>query len=632
MLIVKRSIHNPILIPQRHIPWEAAATFNWSPVAFGKKTICLYRAMSEITYHEGAYMHLSTIGMAESSDSIHYTKRRQFIVPEEEWERFGCEDPRICKVGDKYYIFYTALGGYPFNSGNIKVGVAITKDFKKVESKHLVTPFNAKAFVLFPEKVGGKYVAHRCFHTDEPPSKMAIAFFDKIEDVWSPDYWRKWEKSPTKHHISPNRKDRDQIEIGAPPIKTPLGWLLVYSHIQDYGTDKPIFGTEAILLDLDDPRRIKGSTRGPLFTPEETYEYFGQVPKICFPSGAIVIGKNLRIYYGASDTTGCFADLNLKELLAVMGPLGGERLTVRFPGNPILVPRGNTWESKAVFNPAAIDLDGSVHILYRAQSNDNTSVIGYARSKNGLTIDERLDEPIYVPRTPHEEKRVQGGNSGCEDPRVTKIGNRIYMCYTAYNGVEAPAATVTSILEKDFLARKWNWSDPVFLSPDNVDDKDACIFPSKVNGQYLALHRIGGVVSADWLPDLRFEGERLSNRMQILAPRPGMWDGVKVGIAAPPIKTDHGWLLFYHGVSNSSTYRTGIALLDKDDPTVVIARSVVPILEPKEKYEKEGQIPKVVFPCGVVVRKGQVLLYYGGGDSVVAGAMLPLKDLLGSLR
>jgi predicted GH43/DUF377 family glycosyl hydrolase len=292
----------------------------------------------------------------------------------------------------------------------------------------------------------------------------------------------------------------------------------------------------------------------------------------------------------------------------------------------------NAWDSKAVYNPAAIDLGGSVHILYRAQSEDNTSVMGYARSKDGVKIDERLNKPVYVPRTMHEEKRIPGGNSGCEDPRLTIIGDRIYMCYTAYNGVDAPAATVTSISKKDFLAHKWNWAEPVFLSPDNVDDKDACIFPAKVGSKYLALHRIGGVVSADYLPDLKFKGGRLSNRMQILAPRPGMWDGVKVGIAAPPLATPHGWLLFYHGVSDTGTYRTGLAMLDKKDPTIVIARSVVPILEPREQYEKEGQIPKVVFPCGAVIRKGFVLLYYGGGDSVVACAKMPLKEIIGSLK
>lgn len=579
-------------------------------------------------------MHLSTIGVTESTDGYHYGKRRQLIMPEEEWERFGCEDPRVTKIGDKYYIFYTALGGYPFSADNIKVAVAITKDFKKIISKHLVTPFNAKAFTLFPDKVNGKYAALLSFHTDLPPSKMTIAYFDKLEDIWSEKYWRKWQENVSEHVINPARKGNDQIEVGAPPVKTEKGWLLVYSHIQNYGTDKPIFGVEAILMDLKKPTLIKGFTRGPLFTPEETYEQFGQVSKICFPSGAIVVGRNLRIFYGASDTTSCIAEINLNNLLDAMGPLDGERLTRRTNGNkPIISPiKENVWESKAVYNPAAIDLGGYVHILYRAQSDDNTSVIGYARSKDGEKIDERLSTPIYVPRTHHEEKRVPGGNSGCEDPRLTRIGNKIYMCYTAYNGVDVPSATVTSINVKDFLAHKWNWSEPVFLSPESVDDKDACIFPAKVKGKYLALHRIGGVVSADFLPDLEFHGGRLSNRMQILAPRPGMWDSVKVGIAAPPIEVNNGWLLFYHGVSDSGTYRAGVALLNKADPTEVVARSVLPILEPREEYERIGQIPRVVFPCGAVVRKGNVLLYYGGADSVVASAKIPLKELLSSLR
>ena len=96
------------------------------------------------------------------------------IAPEEDWERFGCEDPRVTKIDDKYYIFYTALSVYPFAAEGIKVAVAVTKDFKKIEERHLVTPFNAKAMVLFPEKINGKYVALLTAHTDTPPVKICL--------------------------------------------------------------------------------------------------------------------------------------------------------------------------------------------------------------------------------------------------------------------------------------------------------------------------------------------------------------------------------------------------------------------------------------------------------------------------
>ena len=111
-----------------------------------------------------------------------------------------------------------------------------------------------------------------------------------------------------------------------------------------------------------------------------------------------------------------------------------------------------------------------------------------------------------------------------------------------------------------------------------------------------------------------------------------MWDSVRVGVAAPPIKVSCGWLMLYHGVSETGTYRVGAALLDPKNPTEILARTAVPILEPRENYEKFGQVPNVVFPCGAVLRKDNLIIYYGGADTVVAGASISIKKLLKSLR
>ena len=111
-----------------------------------------------------------------------------------------------------------------------------------------------------------------------------------------------------------------------------------------------------------------------------------------------------------------------------------------------------------------------------------------------------------------------------------------------------------------------------------------------------------------------------------------MWDGVKVGVASPPIKTDRGWLLLYHGVAEGTKYRVGALLLDKDDPTSIIGRTTVPILEPTEPYEKDGRTPNVVFPCGAVVDDDTLFIYYGGADTVVCGAKLELQKLLAILE
>ena len=185
-MIIKRSNENPILKPLSEHSWEAEAVFNGCPVKKGNEIYLLYRALSLPHYHTSARatMMISDIGIAQSKDGIRFENRRRFIIPEHSWERFGCEDPRITKLGNKYYIFYTALSEYPFKAEGIKVGLAISKDLKTVQEKHLVTPFNAKGMALFPEKIGGKMWAVLTLHTDKPPAKICLASFEKESDMW----------------------------------------------------------------------------------------------------------------------------------------------------------------------------------------------------------------------------------------------------------------------------------------------------------------------------------------------------------------------------------------------------------------------------------------------------------------
>jgi len=245
-----------------------------------------------------------------------------------------------------------------------------------------------------------------------------------------------------------------------------------------------------------------------------------------------------------------------------------------------------------------------------------------------LKINSRLDQPIYSPRADFESKK-QSGNSGCEDPRLTVIDDQIYMCYTAYNGVDLPRVALSHISISDFRNKNWNWSEPVLISPDKVDDKDACIFPEKVSGKYLLIHRIGSDICADFLDSLDPLPSIPLVGTPIILPRVGMWDSEKVGISAPPVKTKKGWLLIYHGVSKSRhTYKVGAVLLDLKNPFLVIGRTDSPIFEPREKYELEGQVPNVVFPCGVALIKDKLFIYYGGADSVIGVAVASIKKLL----
>lgn len=641
MLNIRRFSANPILAPDKNNNWEAVATFNGCPIEVGSKTYLLYRAVSNKTKIDGKELNLSTIGVAQSDDRVHFKKRKQLIVPEEAWEKFGCEDPRITKVGNNFLIFYTALSKFPPDSDSIKVAVAITDDLETIKEKHLVTPFNAKAMALFAEKIEGKFAAVLTVNTDKPPAKIAVAFFDRLNLIWDENFWYEWYKNLDKFVISLLRSKDDHLEVGAPPIKTDEGWLLIYSYIRNYFSGQKTFGIEAALLDINNPLKKTGVYTEPLLTPQEEYEMLGDVANIVFPSGALVHNKDLGIYYGAADTVCCLAVVKLENLLQKLRHLeyianshSGDKVTfIRFSDNPIISPiYEHEWESRFTLNAGVIFHAGKVHILYRAQGKDNTSVLGYAASSDGVHIDERLSAPVYIPREEFEQKK-QPGFSGCEDPRLTKIGDKFYMCYTAYDGINPPRVAFTSINVRDFLDKKWNWEKPVLISIAREMDKNACVLPKKIKGRYAFFHRLGPSIWFDLVDDLNFSGTDgfLMGKI-ILKPRLGKWDSLKIGIGPPPFETKDGWLLIYHGLSNfDNKYRLGAALLDLDDPSKIISRLEYPVLEPLETYENKGLRGGTVFSCGAVILNNKIFLYYGGADQFLSVASVELEKLLDGL-
>jgi beta-1,2-mannobiose phosphorylase / 1,2-beta-oligomannan phosphorylase len=633
---MRRSDENPVLMPDACLQWEAEGAFNGCPVFDDGKVHMVYRAVSSPqSFYYGNEIKVSSIGYVNSVDGIHFKNKKQFIVPEHDWERFGCEDPRVTKLNGRFFILYTALSTYPFGADGIKIGLAITKDFKTIEAKYPVTPFNSKAMALFPGKVNGKYAAVITANTDNPPSKICLALFDREDQIWSREYWETWYSALDSHVIPLQRNQSDHIEAGAPPIKTKYGWLFIYSYIQNYFSPPPVFGIEAVLLDLKDPQKIIARTEKPLLVPQQGYELYGKVPNIVFPTGAFAKGGKFYMYYGAADTTCCLATAKLRDLLKEMLATRMQMIRLeRFKGNPVISPiASHPWESRGTFNPAAIYEDDKVHILYRAMSADNTSTVGYASSRDGFTIDERMEEPIYFPRAPFEQKGVPGGNSGCEDPRITRIEDTIYMCYTAYDGVAPPRVALSTISTDDFLAKRWNWSQPELISPPGMDDKDAAFFPKKIKGKFAILHRLGFNIWIDFVDDLKFGGNKWLYGQILMSPRMrSRKDSKKIGIAGPPIETEWGWLLIYHGISQEDQrYRVKAALLDLHDPTRIIARTQGPILEPEMPYEKEGEVNNVVFPCGAVIKNEKLIVYYGGADKVMGIASMPVKELIEKL-
>ncbi|MDP3954877.1 MAG: hypothetical protein Q8Q15_00750 [bacterium] len=642
MLSFRRLAQNPILTPDENVHWQAVAAYNGCPIQQEANIDFVFRAVSSTQIYFGKEIDLSQIGHAVSHDGINFSQAKLLITPEYHWEQFGCEDPRVTKLGDRFYIFYTALADYPHTAEGIKVGLGVTKDFKKLIAKYQVTNFNSKAMTLFPEKINGKIIALLTVDTDRPPAKIALAEFEREDQIWSESYWHDWLNCFNDHLLPLSRSNNDQVEVGAPPIKTRVGWLVLYSYIQNYTLGTPLFGVEAILLDLEDPSKIIGRTSEPLMIPEQEYELYGRVPNIIFPTGVLVVEDKLRLYYGATDTTCCAAEIDLEELidhllfsrLSRISFLSQEKIKLKkYDGNPIISPNAkHSWENKATFNPGAIYLEDRVHLLYRAMGDDETSVLGYAASLDGLKFDEKLEDPVYGPRMDFE-KKSQPGFSGCEDARLTLLGDRIYMCYTAFNGVDQTSAVLTSIDKVDFLAKKWNWTKPVSISCPKRSDKNACLLETKINNNYALFHRIGGCIWIDYVDDFKFGFNNWVGGQMIAWPQPGNWDSGKIGIAGPPLLTPKGWLLIYHGLSaQDNWYRLGAMLLDRKQPDKILAKLPYPILESTRKYEQEGLRSDTVFSCGAVVIKGQLFVYYGAADLHVAVASVSLNKLLDALE
>lgn len=295
----------------------------------------------------------------------------------------------------------------------------------------------------------------------------------------------------------------------------------------------------------------------------------------------------------------------------------------RYAGNPILDAEEWPYVANSVFNPGAIKLDGETLLLCRVEDCRGFSHLTVARSQNGKT-DWKVDENPTLSRSEefHEEQW------GLEDPRIVwlKPLERYAITYTSFS----PAGPQVSLaFTEDFETFD---KRGVMLSPE---DKDASLFPRQFGDRYALIHR--PIVRGEqhiWLsfsPDLVHWGEHEI----LLTRRSGWWDDAKVGLGPPPIETEEGWLIIYHGVretASGSLYRVGLALLDRDEPTRLIKRVDPWVMGPKKDYEYRGDVPGVVFPTGAVVEDGEegkkLRIYYGAADSSVGMAKAELDDLL----
>jgi predicted GH43/DUF377 family glycosyl hydrolase len=304
--------------------------------------------------------------------------------------------------------------------------------------------------------------------------------------------------------------------------------------------------------------------------------------------------------------------------------MSGELLH-RHAANPILTAEQWPYTVNAVLNAAAARVDGSTVLLVRVEDRRGISHLTVARSKNGLDEWAVESEPLLAP-----DEDVASEQWGFEDPRVVwveELGRFVITC-TAY-GPAGPAVYLATTEDFTTVERHGVIRHP--------EDKNAALLPHRVDGKWLLLHRpkteFGGA-RGEILLSRSADLDSWSTPEQVMQPRTGAWwDSLRIGIGPPPLRTEHGWLLLYHGVKSTvggDIYRVGLALLDLDEPTRVLRRLPSWVLAPQADYERTGDVPNVVFPCGLIhdTATGEVRLYYGAADSSICLATAQLDELL----
>jgi len=313
--------------------------------------------------------------------------------------------------------------------------------------------------------------------------------------------------------------------------------------------------------------------------------------------------------------------------------------------NPIMAPQQKySWECNATYNPTAIESDGTIHIIYRADGDDMMSVWGYASTVDGVTIKDRSTHCIYHRKTPSVRMKFppsvaytsgNNGGGGCEDPRAVLIEGIVYVTFTAFDGWGSVRVALTSIDFDDFKNKRWHWKKTILISPPGEMNKNWVIFPEKIEGKFAIVHSFYPNILIDYFDSLdELDGQTFikSNNMRPID-HTRTWDSWFRGIGPAPLKTDAGWLIFYHAMDhrNPDRYRLGALLLDLKDPTKEICRSQSPILEPEKHYENNGHKWGVIYSCGAVIKEDQIFVYYGGADKFVCVATAPLQQFLNDL-
>lgn len=318
------------------------------------------------------------------------------------------------------------------------------------------------------------------------------------------------------------------------------------------------------------------------------------------------------------------------------------------------------FENKGVFNPACFQAGDIVHMFYRAIGKNNISSIGYCQLNSNKVV-KRSTKPILYPEHSYEKM-------GVEDPRITFLDGTYYLFYTAYDGRDALIAYATSqdlvhftkrglvsprisydeaedIFRGSKVKERYSMFETYYKDKVGKDillfEKDAALFPKKINNKLALLHRIFPgiqIICFEKFSELtgdywRDYFKKLGNFVVL---DPQFWfESYNVGGGCPPIETKDGWLIIYHGLEDTSAgkiYHAAAALLDLNNPLKVIGRLNEPLFSPEAPWEKSGVTNNVVFPTGTTIKDNRLHIYYGAADELIAAKSVDLGELLTELK
>ncbi|MDP2630381.1 MAG: pesticidal protein Cry7Aa [Candidatus Uhrbacteria bacterium] len=329
----------------------------------------------------------------------------------------------------------------------------------------------------------------------------------------------------------------------------------------------------------------------------------------------------------------------------------------------ILAKTRRHFENRAVLNPAAIRTATGIRLYFRAVARNGVSCISFADLSDPTTVARRSKKPLLRPEFRYE-------CCGIEDPRVLWIeeDGLYYFFYTAYDGLNARGAYAYSPNLNDFkkmgpITPKIPYNEifkslrassntapytafaKLYHSQDGKErllwEKDIFMFPKKINGLYILIHRVLPSIQIIRFKHFRELKStefwkryfRTIHEYELLTPRYAH-ENRNIGGGAPPLEVAEGYLLIYHSVENIShgvRYHACAALLDKSDPQQIIGRLPYPLFSPTESWEYTGDVNNVVFPTGLISSGGRLYIYYGAADSSIAVASVSLKRLIHEL-